>query len=494
MWSLAKQERIRQAVVIVHGMGEQRPLDTLNQFVGTALPPGPSGKLEFYSRPDEVTDSYESRRYLARKRPPSGDEVQAQTEFYEYHWAHLMQGNRLEDLWPTFRRFVFLLPWFVPSGLRVVWAMFWALAIALAILVVQNIGPDFDWSRLTLASLVGAVLGNGLLAIVIGVVLTYVATRITPRWLTSSFVDVVRYLDTSPRSYGVRKEIRTGMVHLLQGLHEARIRGKPRYQRIVVVAHSLGTYIAYDAITFLWGQMNELHEGPMDLSGDTMGPSGGIEPDGLEQIETAAARVGPNGEGAEAYRTAQRIIWRGLRAHGNPWLITDFISFGSPMYFAHRLMTLNPAQFETRVERRDFPTCPPQPDEGNPGTPERRRLSYNNGGRRVLYHGAPFAVVRWTNFWFPARLWFFGDWFGGPLGELFGHGIKDIKLGGNRPRSLVPAAAHAWYLAFPRDTTPSSATTVLREHMDLASSEWVVPTVDAPAPDPTTRGAHIPRP
>jgi hypothetical protein len=471
-------------------MGEQRPLDTLNQFVGTALPPGTTGTPEFYSRPDEVTDSYESRRYLARRRAPSGEELHAQTEFYEYHWAHLMQGNRLEDLWPTFRRFVFLLPWFVPAGLRVVWAIFWALAIALAILLVQNIGPDFDLSRLTIPNLVGAVLGNGLAAIVIGLVLTYLATRITPRWLTSSFVDVVRYLDTSPRSYGVRKEIRAGMVDLLQGLHDARIRGEPRYQRIVVVAHSLGTYIAYDAITFLWGQMNELHQGPMDR--DAVGPDGGIEPEGLEQIERAAAGVGPNGEGGEAYRTAQRLIWRGLRAQGNPWLITDFISFGSPMYFANRLMTLNPTQFETRIERRDFPTCPPQPDEGNPGTADRRRLSYNNGGRRVLYHGATFAVVRWTNFWFPPRLWFFGDWFGGSLGELFGRGIKDIELVGNRPRSLVPAGAHAWYLFFPRDTSATSATTVLRNAMDLASSDWVLPTMDAPPPEPATRGAHVP--
>jgi hypothetical protein len=479
--------------VIVHGMGDQRPLDTLNGFIGAALDPGGRGKPEFYSRPDEVSDSYESRRYLARPLTVNGQEMHAQTEFYEYHWAHLMQGNRLEDLWPTFRRVIFLMPWFVPAGLRVVWALFWALAIVLAVLFVRYTRLGFDWSQLTITNLVGSVLGSGIAAILVSLALTYLATRITPRWITSSFVDVVRYLDTSPRSYAVRKEIRAGMISLLNGLHDSRIRGKPRYQRIVIVAHSLGTYIAYDAITFLWGQMNELHQKPMDLGENATGPTGGIPPSGLDQIEVAAAQVGPAGAGVDSYRVAQQAIWRGLREEGNPWLITDFISLGSPMYFANRLLTRDPTQFTERVQRRELPTCPPLPDEGAPSAAGRLRLTYNNGGRRVLYHGAPFAVVRWTNMWFPPRLWFFGDWFGGPLRPLFGEGIRDIELVGNRLWSVIPAFAHALYFSFPKDTSAASVTSVLRTSMDLASSAWLEPTLDSPPFEPTSRGAYVPR-
>jgi hypothetical protein len=405
------------------------------------------------------------------------------------HWAHLMQGNRLQDLWPTFRRFIFLLPWFLPTGLRVVWAVFWGLVIALAIIVVQNLGPDTNVSRLTIPNLVAVVLGGGLAALLFSLALTYVITRFTPRWLTSSFVDVVRYLDTSPRSYAVRKEIRAGTVNLLRGLHNAQIRGLPRYQRVVIVAHSLGTYIAYDAITFLWGQMNELHQPPMNDEEDATGPDGGVAPEELDAIEQAAAQVESSGD-VEAYRSAQRAIWRGLRLDGNPWLITDFVSFGSPMYFADRLMTLNPDRFAERVDRREIPTCPPRADEGAPNSPRRLRLSYNNGGRRVLYHAAPFAVVRWTNMWFPARLRFFGDWFGGPLRPIFGAGIKDIKLDGNHPWSFVPGGAHALYFSFPGDTAANSVTTHLRTSMDLAASEWLRPTLGAPAPDQKSRGAN----
>lgn len=483
-------------MVIIHGMGEQRPLETLNGFVRTALDPGPDSEPEFYSRPDEVTDSYESRRYLARRLTADGTEVRAQTEIFEYHWAHLMQGNRLEDLWPTARRFIFLLPWLVPAGLRVVWAIFWAVVIVVAVLAVRAIGVGFDWAELTVPNLVGSVLGAGLAATLLSLVLTYVLTRFMPRWITSSFVDVVRYLDTSPRSYSARREIRAGMVKLLQGLHDARIRGAPRYQRIVVVGHSLGTYIGYDAITYLWGQMNELHAPPMDREPSATRSFGGAEPGGLEAVERAAEAVDANPLAIDEFRTAQRAAWAGMRAAGNPWRITDFVSFGSPMYFADRLLTLNPAQFRERVRRRELPTCPPLADEGAPyPEPEgssRRRLSYNNGGRRVLYHAAPFAVVRWTNMWFPPRLWFFGDWFGGRLAPLFGNGIKDIRLSANRPWSLIPAFAHALYVSFPGDTSTASVTTQLREAMDLASTPWVEPTTGSPEPDPTSRGSYIP--
>src|ERR1043165_5070115 len=61
---------VRTAVVIVHGMGEQRPRDTLDGFVKTALRPrlvdGEQKWDYYYSRPAEITGSYEARRYVAR--------------------------------------------------------------------------------------------------------------------------------------------------------------------------------------------------------------------------------------------------------------------------------------------------------------------------------------------------------------------------------------------------------------------------------------------
>ncbi|MDP3984283.1 MAG: hypothetical protein Q8Q52_04660, partial [Acidimicrobiia bacterium] len=273
----------RQAIVVIHGMGEQRPVETLNRFSRVITPEGGT----FYSKVDKVADSFEARRHLIPTQPGLG----TQTEIYEYHWAHLMQGNRLGDLFPLIRRillpvpgwwgtplilvclacgFVFLLSLlgplegqvtiplqiltglvavvgigfglsFVPTGLAVLWLLLW-LGIGWVVWAAVW-GPLAGVAGgLGVADPIRAVVGGGVTA----VVATSLITRALPKWLTSSFVDVVRYLDTSPRSYEVRRDIRAGIVDLLQGLHDY-----DRYQRVVVIAHSLGSYIAYDAISYL---------------------------------------------------------------------------------------------------------------------------------------------------------------------------------------------------------------------------------------------------
>jgi hypothetical protein len=319
--------------------------------------------------------------------------------------------------------------------------------------------------------LVGAVVTGGVAAAIV----SYLIARVLPRWLTSSFVDVVRYLDTSPRSYAVRRDIRKGLVEMLQALHASKA---PRYDRIVLVAHSLGAYLAYDAIAYLWGLTNArtAHDGkdvPI-LSG-------------LKELEQAASAL-PAPEDwqslavhnhVDEYQAAQRQLWKGIRAQGNPWLITDFVSVGTPMYFADQLLHGKRGRsFGARIERRELPTCPPHneenPDNNINGTRcyyswekttweqeggQRRRVS-----RRVLYEGAPFAVVRWTNVYFPAEAGFFGDWFGGPLARLFGPGIRDVKVRGNtlgKPGTTwlrhrrMPGIAHSYYFYSPTTRRPS---------------------------------------
>lgn len=462
---------VRQAVLIVHGMGEQRPLEALNEFIGAALKPAPDGSLLFYSRPDRVTDSYEARRYLAPRSAPAGVEDHAQTEFYEYHWAHLMQGNKLTDLWPTFRRLLLQWPSHVPRGLIGLWIIVWALIAGAVAFFWLGPGSNFDLSTVTLSGLITGLVGGG----VVAVILTFLIADVIPGWLTSSFVDVVRYLDTSPRSYEVRRQIREGIVDLLQGLHDAH-----SYQRIVVVAHSLGTYIAYDAITYLWGQMNTQHAGPPNPPVEH-----GLQPDGLRELEEAASAVEAGQADAASYQAAQRRLWRGLRHAGNPWLITDFVSLGSPMYFAHQLYTRDRGDFDDRIAKRELPTCPPLAERSPKNNVNDLPIWYSwlSRGRRVLYEGAPFAVVRWTNLWFPARLGFFGDWFGGSLRDLFGAGIKEVALEGNRPRSRWPGLAHALYFHFTSDPGPTSVTTYLREAIGLASTSWLNDTLDGIRPE-----------
>jgi hypothetical protein len=459
--------KVRQAVVIVHGMGEQKPNDTLRGFIAAALPSTPKAEGGYHSRPDKVTDSYEARRFLAPRYAPGGEEKNAQTEFYEYHWSHLMQGNRLDDMWATTRRILLQPFWKVPAGLRVVWGLIWAAFLWAIWAFIWGPFSAIDLSDLAAEALIRTVLGGGVVAFA----LTYLVTKLLPTWITKSFVDVVRYVDTSPRSYDARRKIRKGMVGLLRGLHESG-----RYQRVVVVAHSLGAYIAYDGIQYLWGEMNKIHGGPRDpVKGE------GESPAGLEELEVAASALGesPSPAAVKGYQDAQQQLWSGLREHGNPWLVTDFISVGTPMYLADQLYTKNNDIFKGLVARTEVVTAPPLSDGAKYNNVNDTKLwfSWKNGSRRVLYHGAPFAVVRWTNMYFPAVWGFFGDWFAGPLAPLFGRGIRDIKLTGNKPKRLIPGYAHSLYFRFPDDTSDESVTTQLRETLALPSTEWLAPMV-----------------
>jgi len=475
---------VRQAVVIVHGMGEQSPLDMLSGFIDAGLPQV-DGKRYYYSRPDKVTDSYEARRYLAPRQPAitdPGDEIYAQTEYFEYHWAHLMTGNRLDDLWPVFSRMMLQPPKRVPSGLRVVWALFWLILIGVVLMF--TIGPwEFAWAEGGLEQILTLIVGTG----VVGAALMYVVTKWVPGWIQASFVDVVRYLDTSPRSYAQRHDIRKGMVDLLRELH------RKRYQRIIVVAHSLGAYIAYDGITSLWAEMNQGTRQPTTTDVDP-----GTQPDGLADLEQAASVLVPGQEWPSEYATpssgdvavyqdAQRELWLGLRRNMNMWKITDFISVGTPMYMADELFTHSRREFNERVDRSELAVCPPRDDgdrANNDVNGTERYYSWNRNGIRVLHHAAPFAVTRWTNLWFPARWGFFGDWFGGPMERLFGPGIKDVKLTKDGWQSKIPGGAHSAYfrVVSDNDNNPppdavGSARQELRRAMDLASSSWLTETV-----------------
>ncbi len=262
------------------------------------------------------------------------------------------------------------------------------------------------------------------------------------------------------------------MVDLLRALHEG-----DRYQRVVVVAHSLGGYIAYDGITALWPELAPLHTGPFD------GEERPLE--GLADLEEAARQ----GE-AERYRELQWDVWTSTRRQGNPWLVTDLVTLGTPMYFADLLYTRNRKDFRELVRRTELLTCPPvshsKTVEGVRDPATAPAFGRDGDGREVLADSSPFAVVRWTNLWFPAVGGFFGDWFGGPLGPLFGFAIEDRKLLGNKPGRLLPGGAHSRYFSYPDDQDPDGVAKVVQSVLRLDREKDLSALVGiprAPAPE-----------
>ncbi|MBM7505968.1 hypothetical protein ACFPER_02550 [Agromyces aurantiacus] len=531
----------RQAVVVIHGMGEQRPVETLNAFSEVITNGEP-----FHSRPTRIRDAFESRVHVI-PRSPEHDGVRepfdVQTDLYEYHWAYLMTGNRLDDLWPTFRRMMFpvtgipmtvaALGFVVALAVGIAWASgYWAppgggaeasgwvlvgaTVLGLGFVLGRSVPPGLLglWVIVWLAA---AALAYGFIAfpplrdalgapsvaeILVGsasaiAIVAYLISRVLPGWLVKSFVDVVRYLDTSPRSYEVRHAIRKGVVDLLDGLQSSG-----RYSRIIVVAHSLGSYVAYDAISYLWTVTGRAAPASADDLRRLEAAAGQLaeawEPrPGRRRARRAwAALAGPRAE----YRSAQRELWGRLRAADHPWLITDLVTFGSPMNFAEQLYTRDLGEFDRRVGRREIVTCPPSTEPRNPApagaaaTAASQRpfslLWRRRDGRRALHEAAPFALVRWTNLWYPARWGFFGDWFGGPLARLYGPGVEDVRLDRASGLSRIPGYAHGAYLLERRRARargdfarpPGSFDAAFVEALDLASASWLPERPASPAP------------
>jgi hypothetical protein len=71
----ASPSEYRQAVVVIHGIGEQRPMDTLRSFVSNVV----GHNYQVLGKPDRISDSLELYRLSAHKQ---GDIPR--TDFYEF--------------------------------------------------------------------------------------------------------------------------------------------------------------------------------------------------------------------------------------------------------------------------------------------------------------------------------------------------------------------------------------------------------------------------
>lgn len=491
--------KAKTAVVVVHGMGSQKPRDTVNGFIQTALKPLKGGRI-YYSRPDHVSASYEARRLLAIERKQGGAIVQNQTEFFEYHWSYMMTGNQFRDLLPTSLRLLLRSPLRLPWQLRIPWLVMVALLVVLAWTTIELVLDD-KLKKFGVSNVIEAYVPSAPISAVVTLVV-FVGIG----WLTSSFVDVVRYLDASPRSYDVRRAIRKGMVDLLANLHT-----DGRYSRIVVVAHSLGGYIAYDGLAALWDGTDRKKDDPEvefdELEGlrdaaqgllatpttDPAAQGGARAPvaeseqptEGGEQSTAPSAgndgesqNTGPaeEGDGPEdrrviAFRAAQFELWKELQEKGIDWRVTDLITLGTPMYLADMLMTRCGKEFAELRKRSEIPQCPPRSDsetvEGK--TPAKLMYGRREGGtvKNRLVTGSPFAVVRWSNYWFPPKYGLFGDPFGGSLANLFGAGIDNRPVDARKIGRYIPIWAHTRYFKYPNLTGRKSVAPVIRTALAL---------------------------
>lgn len=402
-----RRRTVHQAVVVIHGIGEQQPGETLTNLVGSGVFGGKGAAQHQWVKPDYFSNSYELRRVTLK-----ATKTQPSTDVFEFYWANVIRDTTLSQIGSWIRQL--LLRWPVPGPLLPLWFFVWGLILIAPVLAMAVSAGVFEpWVGLALFA----------------VPLSSVLWRFFGKPLAINFIgDAARYLRPHPDNIAHRQAIREAGVSLIQKLHDSG-----RYDRIVLLGHSLGSVIAYDIITHSWIRMHGTHQRPGRPS--------------FKNIIAAEKRL-CDAMGKKEFQKLQHDTWRQQRANTQPWLITDLVTVGSPLTYASFLIADNELAFDQAKSNRVLPTCPPSA-ELDPKTHKRMtfELPYVEpvgGDTRTFvvgHHATPFGVTRWTNLYFKTRhLGLGGDTVGGAVAKQFGGWVRDVAL--PSPRRWF---SHTWY-------------------------------------------------
>ena len=247
--------------------------------------------------------------------------------------------------------------------------------------------------------------------------------------------DAARYFRNSPANVAVRREIRREAVNTLDRLHRSR-----DYDRIVVVAHSLGTAVAYDMLRAYYSRICQqipIDEKILNPQFSVVNGKMGKGAEG-EGVDCDAMRVAGRQLIGNLARRSRLIAEKARQGLYQParseevdaWLVTDFVTLGSPLTHACYFMAQGKDEkeldgnFAASVREREYPTCPPKKLDGD------GRIAFKdpNTNKLRLHHGGVFGMTRWTNLFFPMKEIFWGDAIGGPLRNPFGECVKDREV------------------------------------------------------------------
>lgn len=505
----------RTAVLVVHGMGNQRPLNTMREIVDALYTSDPALEVVNESFPPHSRPywSWLSRANTnvdlpvittaAIKTGPNGNVEHRRIDFHEFYWADIMSENRfvavplwlfelvrkgasrmLPGLRPLWLIVGVLLAWWLMSA---VYLVEWGVMHFLGLIAPTDLWAGVAISWIPALFLCGALMGWRGAVLLAGPFLVFLLIHIDEKSdlfpmalidgshyaacsvyslllfliLNAAFLltvvgDAARYYRASPDNIAVRRAIRARGVDILEGLHSATVRDankkeQYRYDRIIVVAHSLGSPISYDMLRGYWSavatSLGDPFKSPFDAnSRDRQNSPADWDKwrkEGRELVGKFAHQPVPAGAGRQSGKIYPR------------WAVTDFVTLGSPLAQAAFLMaegtgdaTLKQS-LARKFEEREFPRCPSDPNQSSGIL-----SSKSPGGDNKFDRGALFALTRWTNLYFPCKYVLWGDMVGGPVGfseageNLFGPGVKDVPVSG-APRQNLMSHTHYW-------TTPNT--------------------------------------
>ncbi len=418
-----------QAVVIVHGMGEQRPMGTLRGFVQavwssdpTRAPPYAAGARinQSWITPDSRTKSHELRRITTPY-----DVDGRRTDFYELYWADITQGTTRGRLAAWVTNLLWRKPADIPPDAR-------KLYFATLLIVIVILGAALVLALS--ASLTTSLVVTALASVVIWAV---------DQFALPYFGDVAAYVRAEAATIEKRALIRSRGLTLLR-----RLMMDDSYDRIVLVSHSLGSIIAYDLLQILWAEFRprrlEAARDKARLDAVEAVDNATLGSDGSAWPETLADLAG--------FRRGQWALYQQLRTkdadHPLPWKISDFVTLGSPLSHSEFLVTYNLAEFRRGMAERLFSACPPIADSGRAGETLLYQEGHSPAGKaqRAVHHGAVFAATRWTNVFDRGNGWATGDPISGPMTENFGPGVENIQVELRSALGRIFTHTHYWSL------------------------------------------------
>lgn len=453
------------AVVVIHGMGEQRPMETLRGFVRTLWErdeslfadleqPKDHKNSDTWSKPDRVSGSSELRRITtARARTPGSKGVKGQrADFFELHWSDITADSSWSDFAVWFKRLLLRNPFAceVPERVLLVWCLLWAITLAVTFsslsTALANVPVLKEVPFLAFLEWEGWAWLTGFLVVVGATVKAF---------LTSYFGDVARYVSASPRNIKVRQAARERGLKLLKELHATG-----EYVRVVLVGHSLGSILAHDLLALAWadaaGQLRFADDSPVlaaisdcEMWGLKLLEGSGESPEAATPLgrDDRACQCVPTRspiaptyvDTLREYRKSQRRLFRLLSAERigpaekqvPAWLISDLVTLGSPLTHASFLIARNGCELQAMTRSREILRCPPVFERN--AELDRYVVTFRPSKDRSvtqMHHASALAAVHWTNLHdiTGAGLSLRGDMISGPLNRDFGPGIVDLRV------------------------------------------------------------------
>lgn len=383
---------MRQAVVVIHGVGEQRPMNTLRAFVKRVS----SGK-KYYNKPDTINTNFELRMLrLAgeRKTPP--------TDFYEFYWAHHMRNTApymmlawLSAIFSRDTHFCLQVRIFIRLA-QVITALL--ITYIIVYFVKKDLIPDILKFK------------QGMPYIILSLSSIWV---LFCRQIYETVGKAARYLNPTPYNVSERNTIRQEGYQLLNKLHKSK-----KYDRVIIVGHSLGSVIAYDIIRDYWAKTVYPRLGELKVT----------DHKAVKNYRNAVRQLLKKQIQPLQFQSYQNQLWNEFKEMGIQWLITDLITVGSPLTHAYALLSDEETTFCNKIIEKEFVICPPLKSENKKTWINIPLKSITN--KNIWFPPSDFAFcsVRWNNIYFKQRFLFWGDPIGGKLASAFGIGICDREV------------------------------------------------------------------